>query len=190
MDIILASSSKSRISLLKTLKISFKHISPDIDETELENERAYDLVKRLSVAKAQKIANTHSGLIIGSDQVLSIDEQIMSKPSNHQNALSQLKFCSGKDGKFLTGVCMHNTHSGNIQQEVITTIVKFRVLSDSQINNYLSIEKPYNCAGSFRSEGLGIALCENLNSDDPTALIGLPLITVVNMLIRENSYTI
>ena len=184
-SIILASSSKNRVSLLKKLHIDFRSYSPDIDESKYPDEKAQDLVRRLSISKAKKIAEQHTGIVIGSDQVLLTQDRILNKPITHNKAIEQLLFCSEKSADFLTGVYMLNTETGKEQIQVVSTKVLFRKLTLSNIENYLVKEKPYNCAGSLKSEGLGISLCQTIESQDPSALIGLPLITVVNMLNSE-----
>ena len=186
MQIILASTSPFRKSILEKLGIPFKTISPDVDETELENEQPEDLVKRLAIAKAQAIAKDHtSSLVIGSDQVAVIDNKILGKPGDHETAIKQLQNASGKRVTFYTGLALINTDTGNIQSEVVPYHVVFRQLSIGMIERYLKAEQPYNCAGSFKSEALGIILFERLEGDDPNTLIGLPLIRLSRMLENE-----
>ena len=181
--ILLASSSTYRRSLLARLRLNFDYASPDIDENPLPNETPYELVSRLSETKARALANTYpSHLIIGSDQVAVLDGEILGKPHNHERAFQQLKAASGKEVSFKTGLCLLNAATDEQQLYVEEYRVQFRELSDEQINLYLSYEQPFDCAGSFKCEGLGIALFEKLSGDDPNTLIGLPLIRLVDML--------
>ena len=144
------------------------------------------LVTRLAVAKAEKIAETESdSLIIGSDQVAVLGDEILGKPHTHENAVKQLQRLSGHRVTFLTGLALINSKSGNIQREAVPFDVVFRTLTDEMIENYLRAEEPYNCAGSFKSEALGIVLFDKLEGDDPNTLIGLPLIRLVRMLENE-----
>lgn len=185
-NLILASTSPFRKAVLEKLGIPFSTESPDIDETSLENETPEQLVKRLSVAKAQAVAEKlNEGLVIGSDQVAVIDGHILGKPGDHANAVKQLQFASGKTVTFLTGLCLYNAATKQHQVEVVPFNVVFRNLTEQQINNYLDKEQPYNCAGSFKSEALGITLFEKLEGEDPNTLIGLPLIRLVRMLENE-----
>lgn len=185
-DLILASTSPFRKAILEKLNIPFTTQSPDVDETPLENESPEQLVERLSILKAKAVADSlNEGLVIGSDQVAVIDGKILSKPGNHENAVNQLLQASGETVSFLTGLCLYNAASKTYQAEVVPFNVVFRELSEQQIDNYLRKEQPYNCAGSFKSEGLGITLFEKLAGDDPNTLIGLPLIRLVRMLEHE-----
>ena len=186
MKIILGSTSPFRKALLQRLCIDFTCEAPDIDETPLENEAVEDMVVRLAVAKAQAISDRHSdALIIGSDQSAMLKGEKLSKPGNFENAFKQLTRASGQKITFQTGLCLLNTASGNIQSACIPYTVVFKELTANMIENYLRREEPYNCAGSFKSEGLGIALFERFEGDDPNALIGLPLIQLVNFLNNE-----
>ncbi|MFW1676370.1 Maf family protein [Pontibacter sp. JAM-7] len=185
-DIILASSSPFRRQILDKLQLTYRCISPEIDESPLNQESPTELVARLAAAKAAKIAESEtSALIIGSDQVAVINGDILGKPGNHQRATAQLKRLSGQRVTFLTGLSLLNSQSGNIQTEVVPFHVEFRQLTERMIENYLKTEQPYNCAGSFKSEALGIALFDKLEGDDPNTLIGLPLIRLVRMLETE-----
>ena len=186
MKIVLGSTSPFRKTLLERLHIDFDCDSPDIDETPLANESVEDMVVRLAVAKAQAIAAKHEDtLIIGSDQSAILNGEILSKPGNFDNAFKQLSRASGQQITFQTGLCLLNTETGNIQSACVPYTVVFKELTPSMIENYLRKEEPYNCAGSFKSEGLGIALFERFEGDDPNALIGLPLIQLVNFLNNE-----
>ncbi len=186
MQIILASSSKYKRQLIEKLGVNLTCASPDIDESPIEGETPASLAERLSIAKAQALAATcPNHLIIGSDQVAHLEGQLMGKPGNHQQATRQLKACRGKTAEFLTGICLLNSLTGAYQYHCTTIHVRFRPLSDAQIENYLQREQPYDCAGSFRSEGLGIALFESIRGDDPNALIGLPLIELTRMLFDQ-----
>jgi len=185
-QLILGSSSPFRAELLTKLNLSFIQVSPEIDETPRADETAAKLVERLATQKAMEIANTHpEGLIIGSDQVAVIDKTILGKPGNHQNAMTQLKQASGKDVTFLTGLALYNAKTQHMQSLVEPFTVHFRKLTEKQINFYLKKEQPYQCAGSFKSEGFGISLFSKLVGDDPNSLIGLPLIRLIELLANE-----
>lgn len=186
MKLVLASTSPFRREILAKLQLPFDAAAPEVDESPLPGETPAQLVERLAIAKAQAVATQHeSALVIGSDQVAVIDDTILGKPGSRERAVAQLKQASGHSVRFLTGLCLYNSDSGNYQSEVVPFDVVFRQLSESQIENYLEREQPYNCAGSFKSEGLGIALFERLVGDDPNTLIGLPLIRLVRMLENE-----
>ncbi len=186
MKLILASSSPYRRELLQRLGIPFEVVAPAVDETPAPGEAPQALVERLAVAKAQAVARQRAdALVIGSDQVAVYDGAIVGKPHTHDRAVEQLRAASGKTVALYTGLAVINSASGRVQSEVIPFRVVFRALSDSQIENYLHKEQPYHCAGSVKSEGLGIALLERFEGDDPNALIGLPLIRLVRMLERE-----
>jgi len=181
--LILGSSSPFRAEILGKLNLPFSTASPDIDETPYEGEPAIALVERLSRQKAMAIAESHpDALIIGSDQVAVIGNQILGKPGNHQTARQQLAISSGKTVRFLTGLALYNAQDGKMQSLVAPFDVTFRMLNEDDIEHYLLTEQPYNCAGSFKSEGLGICLFERLNGDDPNTLIGLPLIQLTKLL--------
>ena len=185
-NLILASSSPFRRQILDKLQLEYSCISPDIDESAIEDEKPEDLVARLAVEKAQKIAETESDcLIIGSDQVAVLGNEILGKPHTHENAVAQLKKLSGNRVTFLTGLALINAKTGNIQSETVPFYVEFRNLSDEVIENYLRAETPYNCAGSFKSEALGIVLFDKLEGEDPNTLMGLPLIRLVRLLENE-----
>lgn len=186
MQLILASTSPFRKSVLEKLGLPFDCHAPEVDEAPQPHETPAQLVERLSIAKAQAVAaHLQQGLVIGSDQVAVIDDEIIGKPGNHENAVAQLARASGKTVTFLTGLALVNAESGAIQAEVVPFKVVFRQLTQPQIANYLNAEQPYNCAGSFKSEGLGIALFDRLEGDDPNTLIGLPLIRLIRMLEKE-----
>ena len=161
-------------------------MAPNVDESRHPGEPPERLVRRLSEEKARAVAKQYPDtLIIGSDQVAAVGEEILTKPGTHENAAVQLQRCSGQVVTFFTGLCLLNARSGETQIEVVPFRVYFRVLTPAQIENYLRREQPYNCAGSFKSEGLGIALFERLEGDDPATLIGLPLIRLTRMLEKE-----
>ena len=184
--LVLASTSPFRRELLNRLGIPFETANPKTDETPLANETPEATALRLAEAKARAVADQFpNALIIGSDQVACLGTQKFGKPGTHENAVRQLKTLRGKTINFFTGLCLFDTRSGSIQVRGIPTRVTFRNLSDSAIENYLVREQPYNCAGSAKSEGLGIALIANMEGSDPNALIGLPLIALCDML--ENS---
>ncbi len=181
--IILASSSPYRKALLQRLQLDFDTLSPDIDETPQKGESAEELVTRLSLLKAAAVARASPGaLIIGSDQVALLESQILGKPGNHQQAVAQLRAASGRRVSFITGLCLFDSRNGCHQVAAVPFDVEFRQLNDAMIERYLKREQPYHCAGSFKSEGLGISLFERLRGDDPSALIGLPLIRLIRML--------
>ena len=186
MKLILASTSAYRKALLERLQLDFQCDSPDIDETPMPGESVESMVVRLSKDKAEAVAANHpDALVIGSDQSAELDGEILTKPGNFDNAVKQLQKASGKRIAFQTGLCLLNTRSGNVQTACIPYTVVFKTLTQDMITNYLRKEAPYNCAGSFRSEGLGIALFEKFEGDDPNALIGLPLIKLIEMLDNE-----
>jgi len=184
--ILLASSSIYRRQLLQKLGLEFDWVSPGIDESHLPQETPTQLVSRLSEAKARNLANTYPNhLIIGSDQVATIDNHILGKPLTHVAAIAQLSSFRQREVTFLTGLCLFNPATNRIQTSVETYRVRFRNLSDEQIENYLQREQPYDCAGSFKSEELGICLFEKFEGEDPNTLIGLPLIALTHMLAKE-----
>lgn len=184
--VVLATTSPYRKAILEKLGIEFTCAAPDIDETPAAGEIPEQLVARLAEQKAQAVAGQFpDALIIGSDQVAVVDGIILGKPGDHDNAVKQLRRASGKRVSFLTGLCLYNSLSKRSQLDVVPFNVVFRQLTDKQIENYLRKEQPYNCAGSFKSEGLGIALFERLEGDDPNTLMGLPLIRLIRMLENE-----
>ncbi len=184
--LILASSSPYRRQLLSQLNVAFDCVSPSIDEAAKTNETAALLVARLAHEKANAVANSHPAhLIIGSDQVAVLDGTIMTKPGNHGNAITQLQQCSGKKVTFYTGLVLLNSCTGSLQSTVEPFSVYFRPLNSAAIDRYLTTEKPYDCAGSFKVEGLGITLFDKLDGNDPNSLIGLPLIQLTTMLAKE-----
>jgi len=182
-NLILGSSSPFRRELLARLNLSFSVISPDIDESALPNEKPEETALRLAQAKARKIAELYTNaLIIGCDQVATLDGIQLGKPITHANAVKQLSMMRGRSVTFHSALCLYNSATKHMQAEVVPYIVEFRDVSNAQIENYLRIEQPYNCAGSAKSEGLGIALIAAMHGDDPNALIGLPLIKLISML--------
>lgn len=184
--LILASSSTYRRELLQKLHIQFNSVSPHVDETTFENESPRETALRLSQDKARKVGSEYPhALIIGSDQVATLDGLQLGKPLNHQNATKQLQMMRGREVTFYNALCLFNAATGHMQSEVIPYLVRYRQLTDSQIENYLNKEQPYQCAGSAKSEGLGIALIERMLGEDPNALIGLPLIKLITMLENE-----
>lgn len=189
--LVLASTSPFRKELLAKLHLEFITDNPQVDETPLAGESPEQLVARLAEAKARAVALRHpDALIIGSDQVAVNGETIVGKPGDHIRAIEQLRQSSGKRITFLTGLALYNSATGHCQVVVEPFSVIFRPLNDGQIENYLKREQPYNCAGSFKSEGLGIALFQRMEGDDPNALVGLPLIKLIEMLEREKVYVI
>lgn len=184
--LILGSSSVYRQELLRRLRIPFDVCSPQIDETPLPRENAEMTAIRLAEAKSRAVAmGSGDAIVIGADQVAVLEGVQLGKPLNYANAVKQLQAARGKEVIFHTALCLFNSRNGNIQTRLVPSRVKFRNLSDRQIENYLDKEQPYHCAGSAKAEGLGIALLESILSDDPTALIGLPLLALVDMLSRE-----
>ena len=196
MSLILASSSPFRKAILDKLGLPFDVVAPEIDEMRKDSESPFDLVSRLSKQKAVEVSKTHSGLIIASDQVATlesgenVEDEILTKPGTHEEAFLQLKKSSGRSVNFLTGLALMNTDTKKIQLHVEYYKVKFKMLSDNQILNYLSREDTLHCAGSFKSEGLGIALFNSMEGDDPNSLIGLPTIQLINMLAKENVHVL
>jgi len=190
MKLLLASSSPYRRELLSRLQVPFDWQAPEVNEQPLAGEKPEQLALRLSSSKAHALAEGHSQhLIIGSDQVASCRGQSINKPGNYANAFKQLQELSGQCVHFYTGLCVLDSSSGRSIADTVTTEVVFRPLSDTDIERYLQCEQPYDCAGSFKAEGLGIALFEVISSDDNTAIIGLPLIRLRQML-EEFNYRI
>ena len=184
--LILGSSSSYRYELLLRLQLPFEVSSPDIDESALIKEIPEATASRLAEEKARAVARIYpNALIIGSDQVATLDGIQLGKPLNYENAIKQLTSMRGKEVIFHTALCLLNSCSGRIQSKLVSSLVKFRKLSDEQILNYLAKEQPYHCAGSAKYEGLGIVLIERMESDDTSAIIGLPLISLVDMLVNE-----
>lgn len=184
--IVLASTSPFRRELMQRLGVPFVTASPDADETRRPQESPQELVMRLASAKAQAVAGDHpAALIIGSDQVACVDGMVVGKPGDRGRAIAQLSRASGRPVVFYTGLCLLNATTGRTQICCEPFRVHFRMLSQDQIEGYVDRERPFNCAGSFKSEGLGIALFERLEGDDPNALVGLPLIRLVSLLEAE-----
>lgn len=184
--LILASSSQYRRELLERLQLSFSCIAPNVDETPLAHELPQDTALRLAQIKARKVAEDHpDALVIGCDQVATLDNMQLGKPLIHENAVKQLRIMQGHKVTFYSALCLYNAATGSMQAEAVPYIVKFRSLTDEQIERYLLKEQPYHCAGSAKSEGLGIALIESMIGEDPNALIGLPLIKLISMLNNE-----
>jgi len=182
-SLILASTSRYRRELLARLGLQFKAIGPHIDETRRAGESAEAMVRRLAQEKARAVATQHpSAWVIGSDQCAVLDGQVLGKPGTHERAFAQLRAASGRSVVFHTGLCLMCIEQGFEQTVEVPFTVCFRNLDDAEIEHYLTREKPYDCAGSFKSEGLGIALFEALEGSDPTALIGLPLIALCKLL--------
>jgi septum formation protein len=181
--LILASTSPYRREQLERLRLPFTTAAPDCDETPLANETPRALVQRLAEAKARSVAQ-HAGdaIVIGSDQVAALGERILTKPGDHANAVEQLSACSGRTVIFHTGLCLIDGPNGTATIECIDYRVDFRVLDSDEIERYLAAEQPYDCAGSIRSEGYAVTLFERMEGDDPSALIGLPLIRLAALL--------
>jgi MAF protein len=186
LPLLLASSSPYRRELLERLHLPFVCASPDIDESQRPQESATELVKRLAKEKAMALATRFPDhLIIGSDQVAVLGEQIIGKPHTFERALEQLKASSGKSVSFLTGLALYNSRTGQCQIDCVPFTVHMRELDEERISRYLRAEQPYDCAGSFKAEGLGVRLFQSTEGPDATSLIGLPLIRLVDMLTAE-----
>lgn len=184
-EIVLASSSSYRKALIARLGLTCEALAPDIDEKALPAEAPVATATRLAQVKARKVALVKpAALVIGSDQVALLDDRILGKPGNHAAAVRQLQAMRGKTTVFHTAICLYDAVSDEMQCANVPTLVRMRELSDDAIERYLKADQPYDCAGSAKIEALGIALVEKVESDDPTALIGLPLITLVTMLKR------
>lgn len=184
--LVLASTSMYRRELLERLQIPFKIAAPEVDETPLSGEGALETAYRLSRLKAQAVVEKFpDALIIGSDQVALLGSKQLGKPMSHENAVRQLQKMRGQCATFYTALTLLNARTGAIQTEVAENRVTFRALTDGEIEAYLRLEQPYHCAGSAKTEGLGIALIKKMEGDDPHALIGLPLILLVDMLKNE-----
>ncbi|MBU6460566.1 MAG: septum formation inhibitor Maf [Proteobacteria bacterium] len=181
--LVLASSSRYRRQLLDRLGIPYTAVSPHVDETPRSDEKAADTAKRLALSKARAVAKTYpESLIIGSDQVALLEGELLGKPHTHEKAVLQLQKMRGKTVVFHTALCLLDAKKNEYTLEDVPTQLLFRNLSNEQIENYLRREQPYDCAGSAKSEGLGIALIQSMQGEDPNALIGLPLIKLVSML--------
>ncbi|HEX8588709.1 nucleoside triphosphate pyrophosphatase [Pseudomonas sp.] len=186
LPLLLASSSPYRRELLNRLRLPFVCASPDIDESRQPNESAIDLVTRLAREKAMALAEQFPDhLIIGSDQMAVLGEQILGKPHTFERAFEQLKASSGNSVSFLTGLALFNSRTGQCQVDCVPFTVHLRALDDARITRYLHAEQPYDCAGSFKAEGLGVSLFRSTEGPDATSLIGLPLIRLVDMLMSE-----
>ncbi|MEH6822580.1 MAG: Maf family protein [Motiliproteus sp.] len=189
-QLVLASTSSFRKALLEKLQLAFICQAPNIDETAATGETAEALVQRLARAKAEAVACDHpNALIIGSDQVAVLNNSIIGKPLSHDRATTQLRASSGQTITFYTGLCLHNSATGSSDVLCDPFRVHFRTLSDAQIERYLRREQPYQCAGSFKAEGLGISLFKKLEGDDPNTLVGLPLIRLIELLQRQGVET-
>ncbi|NWC00318.1 septum formation inhibitor Maf [Pseudomonas gingeri] len=186
LPLLLASSSTYRRELLSRLRLPFTCASPDIDESQHPGEAAIALVKRLAEEKARALASLHPAhLIIGSDQVAVLDGRILGKPHSFEKAREQLMAASGTRVSFLTGLALLNSRTGRCQVDCIPFSVQMRTLDVERIERYLHAEQPYDCAGSFKAEGLGVSLFQSTEGADATSLIGLPLIRLVDMLLAE-----
>ena len=182
-QLVLASSSAYRKAQLQTLGLPFTCVKPDIDESRINNENAHAMALRLAEEKARAVAKKIPGsLIIGSDQTVAFGEQILGKPGSLDAAIKQLQLLRGQTVILYSAVALLDTRDNSVQKQIIETTVRYRNLSDAQIVAYLERDKPFDCAGSFKSEALGIAILESVRSDDPTALVGLPLIALTTML--------
>ncbi|HNI37704.1 MAG TPA: Maf family nucleotide pyrophosphatase [Pseudomonadales bacterium] len=181
--LILASSSNYRKTQLQTLGVPFSCVSPNINESAQPNETASHLAQRLAAEKARAVAHAFpNALIIGSDQTLAFEQKILGKPGTYEAAFQQLKMLHGKTVVLHSALALFNTANQQLQQTIVPTTVRYRTLTDEQIAHYLEKDNPFDCAGSCKCESLGIALLESVQSDDPSALIGLPLIALTTML--------
>jgi septum formation protein len=181
--LILGSTSRYRQELLSRLRIPFDTDSPRVDETPQPGEQPADLARRLALAKAREVARRHpSAVVIGSDQVADLHGEPLGKPGTHERAVAQLQRMRGETVVFQTALAVVCLDTGFEQVDLAPVSVVFRPLSDAEIEHYLRTEQPYDCAGSAKSEGLGIALLERIDNDDPTALVGLPLIRTCRMI--------
>lgn len=184
--LLLASSSHYRRELLSRLQLPFTSCAPDIDESPLPGETAEQLVRRLAEHKARALAEHYPGhLIIGSDQAAVLGRDILGKPHTFERAKLQLQAASGSKVTFLTGLALLNSETGTIQTDCVPFTVHFRTLDEARIERYLKAEQPFDCAGSFKAEGLGISLFRSTEGEDVTSLVGLPLIRLVDMLLNE-----
>ena len=188
--LVLASTSRYRRELLERLRLPFDVVRPEVDETALPGESPHALAIRLALAKAQAIAGQHSGDVwaLGSDQVADVDGHALGKPGGREAAIAQLRSMSGRTVRFHTALCLAHA-DGRMHADIDLTEVRFRGLSDPEIERYVDAEQPFDCAGSFKSEGLGISLFEAIDNRDPTALIGLPLIATCTLL-RQAGFTL
>ena len=184
--IVLASTSPYRRALLARLRLPFEVQAPAVDESALPREPARATALRLAQAKARRVASSFPrALVIGCDQIAVLDDQCLGKPGSHERAVAQLTAMRGKDVVFHTALALLNTESGAMQTAEVPTTVRFREYGEREIERYLELERPYDCTGSARIEGLGIVLVERVTSDDPSALIGLPLMQLAEMLRKE-----
>jgi len=187
---VLASTSPYRRKLLERLRIPFDVVAPGVDETPLPGESPEALTHRLAIAKAQAVGKTHpTALVIGSDQVAVLDGESLSKPEIHERAVAQLRRMRGRRIEFLTALAVHCEATAKTVSSTARYVVEFRSFSDRQLEDYLRVEQPYDCAGSAKADGLGIALIRRMEGDDPNALIGLPLIALVDLL-AEHGYEV
>lgn len=189
-QLVLASTSRYRRALLERFGVAFSVADPEVAEERRPGETPENMAGRLAEAKALVVASRFpDSLIVGSDQVAVSDGKILEKPLTHENAARQLRNLSGREAAFHTAVCVHNSRTGATRVRVVPCRVTFRTLDDAIIESYLAKEQPYDCAGSAKSEGLGIALLARIQSEDPSALIGLPLIALVDLL-REQGLNV
>lgn len=181
--LVLASSSRYRKALLERLGLPFECHSPDVDESALADETSSALALRLAEAKAKSVARFRPGaVVIGSDQVAELDGRVLGKPGDEPTARAQLALASGREVEFLTAIALVDGNTAQVLRHVDRTTVRFRPLTEAEIAAYVARDRPLDCAGSFRSEGLGVVLFERIRSEDPTALVGLPLIALARML--------
>ncbi|MBX2867516.1 MAG: Maf family nucleotide pyrophosphatase [Acidiferrobacterales bacterium] len=182
-QLILASSSPYRRDILVRLGLSFESVSPDIDESRLPNESAQALVQRLATSKAQKVASELSeGLVIGSDQVCELGDQILGKPRDHKNAIEQLRMASGREAFLYNGIAVIDARTHQVLSKLVVVRVVYRKLDDQEIERYLRTDQPYDCCGSLKVESLGISLLSAIESDDPNAITGMPVIALLSLL--------
>ena len=190
MQLVLASQSKARRQLLSVLQLPFTVKAADVDETPLAGETANDLVARLCQLKAETVAAQYpDAVVIGADEVGSVDDLILGKPKDSEHALEQLTAMSGREVTFLTGLCVLNTATGNSEQRVIPYYVQFKPFNAELAERYLQRIQPYHCAASFQVEGLGISLCQHMRGENPSSLIGLPLM-ILTELLADHGFTV
>ncbi len=188
--LVLASTSTYRFALLQRFRIPFIVEAPDVDEGAADTEPPHQLARRLAQLKARTVAQRHPGaLVLGSDQVAQVGAQRLGKPGTRANAIAQLQVCSGQTVEFATAVCLIDGRSGTVRDHLDSTLVTFRTLSLDEIQRYVDADEPFDCAGAFRSESLGAALVESMRTEDPTALIGLPLVATARLL-RDAGFNI
>ena len=182
-SLILGSSSPARQQSLKQLNLPFTVCAPHLDETPQQGESALQLVARLAKEKALAVSTTHPmSLILSADQVLEVNNRILGKPHSDEGMRTQLEWCRGQKGTFWSGLCLYNAKTHQLQEAIIPTHITYKNFSDHRLDYYIQFSDAHQCAGGFKSEGLGPLLCDQIESTDPSAILGLPLLTVIQML--------